>query len=262
MNLIKIFDYNNLEQLDDLFREYKDQVAAVIMEPCVYDTPKKDFLSKAKKITHENESLLIFDEILTGFRLSRGGGQEYFGVIPDMATLGKGIANGMPLGAIIGKTEFMKSFEDVFVSTTFGGEALSLAACIATLDEYQHSDVCGHLWRIGDIIKQGFLKLVSEKGMRATCIGFPPRMKLLLLDENGNDSLIYKSLFLQQMIYGGIFMHPNVLLLSFSHTKEIVEHTLNVMDNALDTLKVAIEKGTVKEMLRGNVAKEVIRRVV
>lgn len=261
-DLIRIFDYNNFEQLEGLFARYKNQVAAVIIEPCVYDPPKDDFLGKVKKITHENNALLIFDEILTGFRMSRGGGQEYFGVVPDIATFAKGIANGMPLGAIVGKAEYMKSFESVFVSTTFAGEALSLASCIVTIDEFMRHDVCGHMWNIGRIIQEGFRKLVNEKGISAECIGFPPRLKLLFPDQTGNDSLLYKSLFLQELVENGVFMHPNALFVSFSHTKDNAEFTLDAVGAALDTLKNAIDKGQVERMLHGKVAKEVIRRIV
>lgn len=260
--LIKVFDYNNTNQLVSLFQRYKNQVAAVIMEPVVFDAPKNNFLEEVKKITHENGSLLIYDEILTGLRLSRGGGQEYFGVIPDMATFAKGLANGMPLGAIVGKSEYMKSFEEVFVSTTFGGEALSLASCIATLNEYERYDVCGHMWRMGRMIKEGFDKIVKEKGLNAECIGLPPRMKLIIKDYTENDSLLYKSLFLQELIEKGVFMHPNAVLLSYSHSKEVIEFTLDAMEHSLSVLKHAINDNQVKYLLRGQVAKEVIRRVI
>lgn len=262
MELIKIFDYNNTNRLTNLFQQYKNQVAAVIMEPAVYDLPQNNFLQEVKQITHENESLLIYDEILTGFRLSKGGGQEYFGVKPDMATFAKGIANGMPLGAIVGKSEYMESFEQVFVSTTFGGEALSLAACIATLKEYETHDVCGHMWRMGRMIKEGFNKTAKEKDVNAECIGLPPRMRLLIRDDTQNDSLLYKSLFLQELIENGIFMHPNSILLCYCHSNEDIDFTLDAMDHSLSVLKHAIDNNQVNSLLRGHVAKEVIRRVV
>lgn len=262
MDLIKIFDYNNIDKLQKLFEIYKNQVAAVVMEPAVMDMPKNGFLENVKKIAHENGALLIYDEILTGFRLAKGGGQEYFGVVPDMATFAKGIANGMPLAAIVGKSEYMKSFEQVFVSTTYGGEALSLAACTATINEFKQHDVCGHMWQMGSIIKEGFNKMVKEKGLDAECVGLSPRMKLLIRDQTGADSLLYKSLFLQELVGKGVFMHPNTILCCYSHSKEDIEYTLDAMGAALSTLKKGIETNSVRSMLRGEVAKEVIRRVV
>ena len=257
-SLIHTFQYNDLQKLEELFENYKNRIAAVVMEPASFEQPKNNFLENVKKITHQNDSLLVYDEILTGFRIAKGGGQEYFGVTPDIATYAKGIANGMPLGAIVGKKEYMKIFEDVFVSTTFGGETLSLAACVATINEFEKNDVCGHLWTIGTIIKDRFNQLSKQYGLNAECIGFPPRMKLIIKDSTGNDSLLYKSLFLQEMIERGIFMHPNAILLSYSHSIEDIEYTLSVMDTAMKILSNAVNENNVKESLRGNVAKQVI----
>ena len=258
-NLIHTFQYNDQQKLEELFENYKNRIAAVVMEPATFEQPKNNFLENVKKITHQNDSLLVFDEILTGFRFANGGGQEYFGVTPDIATYAKGIANGMPLGAIVGKKEYMKIFEDVFVSTTYGGETLSLAACVATINEFRKNDVCGHLWTIGKIIKDRFNQLSNQYGLNAECIGFPPRMKLIIKDSTGNDSLLYKSLFLQEMIERGIFMHPNAILLSYSHSIEDIEYTLSVMDIAMKILSNAVNENKVKESLRGNVAKQVIK---
>ncbi len=260
-NLIENFTYNDIASLEKLFEKYKNNVAAVIMEPSVYDLPQNDFLNKVKKLTHANDALLIFDEILTGFRMSRGGGQEYFNVIPDIATFAKGIANGMPLGAIVGKSEYMKIFDDVFVSTTYAGEALSLAACEATVKQFEENDICGHMWKLGSKFQDKFNIFSKELDMDAQCIGFAPRLKLIFNDSEGNDSLLYKSLFLQDLIENGIFMHPNTILLSFSHTMEQIDYTLEIMQKSMKNLKSAIENNNVKSQLKGNTAKSVIHRL-
>lgn len=256
---LRFFSYNNVTQLEELFQKYKGQIAAVVMEPSVYEKPKDNFLQKVKKITHENESLLIYDEILTGFRMAKGGGQEYFGVEPDMATFAKGIANGMPLGAVVGKSEFMKIFEEVFVSTTYGGEALSLAACVATVKEYETNDICGHMWKMGTIIKESFNRLAKEKNLNAECIGFPSRLKFLIKDETGQDSLLLKSLFLQELIEMGIFMHPNAVFLSYSHSIEDINYTVDAIEKGLTFIKKCIDENSIKLNLKGKEAKEVIR---
>ncbi len=256
--LIHTFDYNDINQLENLFSRFKNKVAAVIMEPIVFNEPKDDFLNKVKKLTHDNDSLLIFDEILTGFRISKGGAQEYYNVIPDMATFAKGMANGMPLAAIVGKSEYMKIFEDVFVSTTYGGEALSLAASLATINEFEQKDVCGHLWKLSSRFKDGFNKIVERNNLNAECIGSYPRLKIVIKNESGEDSLEYKSLFLQELIENGVFMHPNVVLFSFSHQIEDIDNTLTVIEKSLKELKNAINSNEVKSKLKGNVAKQVI----
>jgi len=256
--LIHIFNYNDINGLENLFSKFKNKVAAVIMEPTIFDEPKDDFLNKVKKMTHENGSLLIFDEILTGFRISKGGAQEYYNAIPDMATFAKGIANGMPLAAIVGKSEYMKIFEDVFVSTTYGGEALSLAASLATINEFEKNDVCGHLWKLSSKFKEEFNKIAVRNGLNSECIGSYPRLKIMIKNESGEDSLEYKSLFLQELVENGVFMHPNVVLFSFSHKMEDVDNTLSVIEKSLKILKKAIDSNEVRSKLKGNVAKQVI----
>jgi len=126
--------YNDIETVERLFNENKGEIACVIIEPIETELPKDGYLEKLLKITHENGALLIFDEVVTGFRFSLGGAQEYFNVIPDLATFGKGMGGGLPLSAVVGKKEIMDKAKDkIFISTTFGGDLLSLAAFIGSL---------------------------------------------------------------------------------------------------------------------------------
>ena len=257
--LLKIFQYNNISELEQIFDENNDNIAAVIIEPTVYEQPKNNFLEKVKKITHQNDSLLVFDEILTGFRISNGGGQEYFGVTPDMATYAKGIANGMPLAAVVGKSEYMQIFDKVFVSTTYGGETLSLAACVATIKEFQEKNVCRHMWQISEMFREGYNKIAKENELDSECIGYYPRLKIIIRDEKGDESILLKSFFLQELIEKGIFMHPNTVLFSFSHSKENIEYTLKCINDVLHSLKKEMNDGTIKDSIKGEIPKEVIR---
>ena len=93
-------------------------------------------MKQVKQLCVENGALLVFDEVITGFRLANGGAQEYYGVVPDLACLGKAMGNGMPISAVVGRSEVMMKCEEVFFSGTFGGETLSLAACAAVLNEF------------------------------------------------------------------------------------------------------------------------------
>src|SRR5574342_1230178 len=123
--LVAPFNYNDLPSLERALDENFGKVAAVIMEATLVDAPARGFLEAAKALAHQHGALFIFDEIVTGFRWAKGGAQEYFGVVPDLATLGKGLANGLPLAAVVGKREFMAEAggDDVFVCSTFGGGA-------------------------------------------------------------------------------------------------------------------------------------------
>ena len=153
-NYVHKFEYNDFETLEKLFEQYKGEIAAVITEPVILDAPENGFLEKVKELCHQNNALLIFDEVVDGFRFSIGGAQKYFGVTPDLATFGKAAANGMPLSIVAGKREIMDAVDkQIFISTTFGGETLSLAAGIAVMQELSNKDVTARIWGIGQKIQ-------------------------------------------------------------------------------------------------------------
>src|ERR1019366_1927599 len=121
-----------------------------------------DFLQKVKELTHKHGAVLIFDETITGFRYANGGAQEFFGVTPDLATFGKGLANGYPVSAVAGKAEIMKLMEEIFFSFTFGGETLSLAASYAVLNKLEREPVIAKLFETGETLILQLNKLISE----------------------------------------------------------------------------------------------------
>ena len=255
--LISIFDYNDISGLEKIFEKNPDEIACVFMEPTIFEEPKKDFLRKVKKLTKENNSILIFDEIVTGFRFSNGGGQKYFGVEPDIAVLGKGMANCMQLSAVVGKAEYMKIFDDVFFSTTYAGETLSLAASKATIDEFTKKPVINKMWKNGNILTEKFNKIAQDNSLNISLLGYPVRMRLVCKDAAGNDSILIKSLLIQEMVKRGIFMHPGVEYISFSHEKEDVMKTIDAFSEASLIVKKAIDENKLKHYLEGNVIKPV-----
>lgn len=258
-NYIHSFEYNKIETLERVFEENKNEIAAVIMEPVGVEEPKDRFLEKVKKIAHENGALLIFDEIVTGFRLALGGAQEYFGVTPDLACFGKAMANGMPISAVLGKKEVMKLFDEVFFSITFGGEALSLAAALATINEIKEKNVIEHIWKQGRKLKDGYNKSAEEIGVNTGCVGFPPHTIFRFRDSKEKDSLEIKSLFLQETVKRGI-LFSGTQNISYSHSDEDIEKTLLACEESLNLLKNAVDKNNVKELLEGEITREVFRR--
>ncbi|MFB0500159.1 MAG: aminotransferase class III-fold pyridoxal phosphate-dependent enzyme [Candidatus Hadarchaeaceae archaeon] len=259
-NYICPFEFNKIETLDKVFEENKGEVAAIIMEPMGVEEPRNGFLGKVKELAHENDALLIFDEIVTGFRLAMGGAQEYFKVTPDLACFGKGMANGMPLSAVVGRKEVMKLFDEVFFSVTFGGEALSLAAALATIREIKEKNVIKHIWEKGSKLQKGYNKLAEEIGVNTRSIGFPPRMIFTFKDQ-GSDSLEMKSLFFQEAVKRGV-LFGNVTFISYSHTDDDIQKSLEVCGDVLKILKKAVDENKVKKLLEGEVAKEVFRKVM
>ncbi|MEJ2196172.1 MAG: aminotransferase class III-fold pyridoxal phosphate-dependent enzyme [Ignavibacteriaceae bacterium] len=209
----------------------------------------------------ENGSLLIFDEMWTGFRVALGGAQEYFGVDADLVTFSKAVANGMPLSILCGKKDVMKVLdEDVFFYTTFGGEALSLAAAKATINELRDKNVPEYLARQGKKLKDGYNQIVKELGMDYTnCIGYECR-SLITFDAKAGNPLELKSLVQQEMIRRGI-LWGGFHNMSFSHTDDDIEYTLKAYREVLPILKLAIDENNVKEKLKGEPVAPVFRKV-
>lgn len=256
-NLILPFDYNDIDSLEYIFESNKDEIACVFMEATIFEKPQGDFLKKVKKLTQENDAVLIFDEIVTGFRFANGGAQELFDVEPDITVLGKGIANGMPLSAVVGKSEYMKIFDDVFFSTTYAGDTISLAAAKATLMEIKEKPVIKNIWANGLQLMEEFNKITKENSLNIDLTGYPVRMKMNGKDSRGNDSILIRSLLIQEMVKRGIFMHPGVEYISYSHSKEDIQQTLNAFEDSIPILRKAISEDKVESYLEGNPSKSV-----
>ena len=252
-DFIHKFEYNDIKSLEALFTLYPDEIACVIMEPVIVEKPYNGFLDEVKELTHQNGALLIFDETVTGFRFALGGAQEYFNVIPDLATFGKGMANGMPLGAVVGKAEIMRECEDIFFSSTFGGECLSLAASLATITEMRDRNTIDKVWNIGRELMDGINKIGFFH-----CVGYPWRP---IIDMEMSVEL--KTLFLQEMIEHGILIHNNMFLnICYSHTREDVEKTLEAFED-IATLFIDIENSErdPSELLKGELVNPAFRRL-
>lgn len=255
------FDYNNIESLKKIFAGNKGEIAAVIMEPVGIVEPDEGFLAEVREIAHENGALLIFDEIVTGFRLALGGAQEYFGVIPDLACFGKAMANGMPIAAVVGKKEIMEIFDEIFFSFTFGGEVLSLRAAKETITQLSRQGVIAHLWAMGKKLKQGFNKLARAHGLDkiTECVGLAPRTVITFQGVAGQDPLVVKTLFQQEAIGKGILCSgPNNIC--FAHSLEDIEFTLAAYDHALRVLAAAIKSGDLLKHIKGEIVQPVFRK--
>jgi len=256
------FQYNNVESLKQLFDTYDDEFAAVIMEPVGVTPPADGFLKDVKKLTHDNGAVLIYDEIITGFRFALGGAQEYFNVIPDLATFGKAMSNGMPVSALVGKEEIMRVFNETFWSFTFGGECLSLAASIATINELKKKKVIDFIWKQGRKLQNGYNKLTKEHGVEkyTQCAGYPPSSLIKFFGKTPDESLLMKSLVQQELLKRGI-LWAAYHALSYAHEDKEISTTLEAFDDALGILDKAILKGKIEESLEGKPVKPVFREI-
>jgi glutamate-1-semialdehyde 2,1-aminomutase/spore coat polysaccharide biosynthesis protein SpsF len=261
-DLTDTFRYNDIASLEKAFDRHRGEVACVIMEPFGMEEPVGGFLREVRELTRLHGSLLIFDEIVTGFRLALGGAQEYFGVEPDLSTVGKGMANGMPISAVVGRRKFMREFEEVFFSFTFGGETLSLAAALATIDVIREENVIDHLWRQGRRLHDGYNNLAKQAGLSEItfCRGLPPVHYTQFHEAAGFTPLEIKSLFQQECIRRGILFSGRHNL-SFAHSDEDIEVTLEVYGEVMRILRTALDRASVRKDLRGEVVSPVFREV-
>jgi glutamate-1-semialdehyde aminotransferase len=256
------FQYNNIESLKKLFDSYPDEFAAVIMEPVGVTPPKNGFLKDVKKITNENGAVLIFDEIITGFRFALAGAQEYFGVTPDLAAFGKSMANGMPISALVGKEEIMSVFNETFFSFTFGGECLSLAAALATINELRTKKVVHFIWKQGKKLQDGYNKLTEELELKeyTQCVGYPPSTLAKFNGKTPEESLLMKSIVQQELLKRGI-LWAAYHAISYSHKDNEIGTTLEAFNDALKILKKAIRENNIEKSLEGKPVKPVFREI-
>jgi glutamate-1-semialdehyde 2,1-aminomutase len=258
-NMTYTFEYNDIKSLKVALDA---SVAAVVLEPFIFEAPNEGYLQALSEACKKNGTLLIFDEMWTGFRIALGGAQEYFNVKPDLAVYSKAVANGMPIALLTGRADVMELFnKEVFSYTTFGGETLSLAAAIATIEELKEKKVPQYLDEKGGILKDGYNALAIELGMDkyTRCVGFNCRSMVIFTPEAGN-ALEVKTLMQQEMIKRGI-LWAGFHNMMYSHTKEDIAYTLTAYREVLTIVKMVIENGSVKEFLRGDVLEAVFRKV-
>ncbi|EHQ30552.1 aminotransferase class III-fold pyridoxal phosphate-dependent enzyme [Mucilaginibacter paludis] len=258
-NMTYTFDYNNIESIKEALDE---TVAALILEPFIFEAPKPGFLKELAEVCKANGTLLIFDEMWTGFRIAIGGAQEYFDVKPDLAVYSKACANGMPIAILTGRKDVMDLFNsEVFSYTTFGGETLSLAASIATINELRDKNVPQYLDEKGAVIKDGYNQVAIETGMDkyTRCVGYNCRSMVTFTPDAGN-GLEVKALMQQEMIKRGV-LWAGFHNMCFSHSDEDIAYTLSAYRDVMPIMKEAIESGNVKSYLKGEVLEAVFRKV-
>mgnify|MGYP001604612930 CR=1 FL=1 len=246
------FNYNDIDSLEKIFKKNKNKIAAVIMEPMNYVEPKNNFLQKVKILAHKNGAILIFDEIITGFRYDLGGAQKLFGVVPDLATFGKSMANGMPISALVGRKKYMEKIEDIFYSFTFGGEALSIAAAIATIKEMEKKKVIPYIWRLGTVLQNGTNKLIKKYGLSDIMrVSGKPCWQVFIISPTKKYTNLEIKSFLQQELLQAGFLWYGQHNMSFSHTQNDIDRLLKTYDEIFAKLGNLIKNKKLKENLKG-----------
>jgi len=247
-----IVPFNNIEDTTRIIREHRDELAAIIMEPVMFNAgcvlPDLEYLKAMRELTNDLDIILIFDEIITGFRMAPGGAQEYYGIVPDMSTLAKAIANGFPLAAVVGKREIMnvtdpKTGKSTF-NGTYNGHQISLAAADATLAELKTGRIQRQLHDASDWLGKHFEETASKVGASAVMQGIAGKFQVYFVNEKPHDYRAAMSAdsekyaaYYKSMLEAGILINRPTT----SHQGLTSAHTRNDLDAIITGMKKALE---------------------
>lgn len=259
------FKYNDLDSVKALLDQYPGQIACLVTEAETTTPPTNQFLHQVQRLCHQNGALFVLDETITGFRWHIGGAQRVYDIVPDLCTFGKAIGNGFALAALAGKREIMElgglehHKERVFLlSTTHGAEHHALAAALKVMQIYEEEQVVEYLYRQGERLIRGINQAITATGVEGyfEVIGKPCNLIYATRDPQGERSQPFRTLFLQETIKRGLIM-PS-LVVSFSHTDDVIDRTIEAIGEALTVYRAALDNG-IEQYLVGRSVKPVFR---
>ncbi|MBD3384282.1 aminotransferase class III-fold pyridoxal phosphate-dependent enzyme [candidate division KSB1 bacterium] len=229
--------YNDIEAAEKIFETYGEQLAAAIIVP--YEWQKEtcgEWIHRLRQLCDHYGSLLIFDEVLTGFRLAKGGAQEYYGVTPDFAAYAKAMANGYPVSAYGGKRQYMQTLENTIITTTYAGETLSLAACIAVMEVMKNESVHDHINAMGRKLRDGFNAIFQQKGFPAEARGLDMAPFIHHMDGSDDSQKEMRNRLFVRLYDKGVFANDSWFI-NYSHQSEDIELTLEKMEQSIREIK-------------------------
>jgi len=266
INMTLKFRYNDLANLKELVSTHPGQIACLVMEAEAMVPPAKGYLEAVKRLCEENGIVLIFDEMITGFRWHLGGAQKFHQVIPHLSTFGKAMGNGFAISALVGKRELMRlggidhDQPRVFLlSTTHGAESHSLAAALETIRVYREGDVVGFLWRQGERLRELINRSILENRLTGyfELFGRPCNLVFATYDQKRKASQAFRTLFMQELIQRGVIAPSFVV--SYSHWDADIDRTADAVFEAHRVYRLALDEG-VDKYLHGRPVKPVNRR--
>ena len=261
------FPYGDLAATEELLTQHEGQVACLILEAATQHDPPAGYLEGLRDLAHRHGALLIFDEMITGFRFSASGAQGLYGVAPDLSTFGKALGNGFAVSALAGRRELMErgglrdNHERVFLlSTTHGAETHALAAAIATMNVYEEEGISARLHELGDKLAAGVREVAAAAGVQDHVLvrGRASNLVFATLDETLTPSQPYRTLFLRELILGGV-IGPSFVV-SAALTDEDIARTVEVVAGACAVYREALDTGDPKGWMGGRPVKPVFRR--
>jgi len=220
------------------------------MEPIDAVFPKQGFLEGVKELAHKHGAVFIFDELVTGFRLARGGAAEYFKVTPDLVCYGKAISNGEPLSVLGGKREIMSMLDEVFFSFTYAGYLSSIAAALATLTFMETNGVQEKIQKTGTMLMDGLQSLIVRHMLPLKMTGYPAHPVISFKGSDGSDNLLLKTFFLQETAKAGIFTNCKHFT-NYAHEESDIKIVLDKIDTIFKTMAEAMANNSIEKLLEG-----------
>lgn len=251
------FNYNDTEGFLKLAKKYNNKIAAVVMEPIRNHYPAKNFLETIRAITQKINTILIFDEITSGWRLALGGAHLNLSINPDIAVFAKGMSNGYPMAAVIGKSHIMQYAQDTFISSTYWTERIGPVAALVTIKKMKDRNVYRYLNKIGREIKEGWERLAKKNNLNLEVSGIEP---LCHFSFGYKNPLILKTLFTQLMLEKG-FLATTGFYASYAHRERYIKEYLEAVDEAFYFISKAIAKGRPEKYLKGPVCQGDFKRM-
>jgi len=265
------FSYNNYESVEALLANNDHDIACLIMEPVKFDPPKDDFLHKVAALCKDRGVLLILDEMITGFKWSLRGAQDYYGVEPDMSTWGKGIANGFSACALTGRADIMElggirreGDDKLFlISTTHGAESTGLAAMNATIEAFKQHNMIDSNWARGAQLKNQLNQIIRKHNLEKflEIIGYACLFALVCRSPEGVPDDTYRTLMMQEMIARGV-LFQGLIYPTWSHQQPEIDAISSAFDGACEVYSKAISSGSCEGLLIGRPAKPVFRKKI
>jgi glutamate-1-semialdehyde aminotransferase len=247
-------NYNDIDALEKTIKDKGNEIAALIMEPVINFEPNEGFLERIRELTKDNNIILIFDEMKTGFRLDIGGAQKYFNVIPDLAVFAKGLSNGFPLSVLTGKKYLMEQFEDenCFFSGSYATEKASLNAALKTIEILGRDKVIEHNWKVGELLKKGISDIISKHEISdfVKIVGFPVMSHFVITDYEGFTVNEIRSLIQEECAKRGL-LFVGYHHTSFAHKEKDIEYTLKTYDEVFSIIKTAIQDKSLRNKISG-----------
>ena len=260
-DLSSTFIFNDSDSLESLLKSDPNGFAAVILEPTGTYEPEKGFLERVRELCNQYGVILIFDEIVTGFRVDMGGAQRKYGVTPDLATFGKAMANGMPISTIVGKRKIMKLMDDIFFSGTFGGETLSLAAALATITKLEKINAPEVFECTGRAIRNAVESIITDFELDdiVSVVGVDWWPRMVVGKYRKNSQIEMTTLLRQELIEQGIFMGGGFNL-SIAHNDEsVIAETLHGIHHSFEKFSTYLKTDNPVSNLRGELIKPIFQ---